>query len=283
MKTLARAHRLTTRRASKALLVLGIVGISGTYSLLSAQQKTSDPVAAKRQQAPYTLVVKLGAPTSVSIKGKDIKLTQLAADLSARLKAPVKLSPVLEGQKVTVNAADLTLETALQMLAPQVFIDYRVTGNDQTPVGIYLSGYNEPQPSPTAVVKGGSEAMLFEGDTEDGVDQSSEAAKKRLAESPLRVSLAGEKLTIKALKQPLVLVVLRVASELGIPVELRHEPTELVTTNIVGLPTEEAIQRLSPSITLYVRADLQRPERRLLRLVLMPPASQTQSSTAQHQ
>ncbi len=283
MKTLAWAHRKTTKRAGKVLLVLAIAAFSGSYNLITAQQKETDPIAANSEKKPYTLVVKLDAPTTVSIKGKDINLTELAADLATHLKAPVKLSKILEGQKVTVNASDLTLEATLQMLAPQVFIDYRVAENQQTPVAIYLSGYNEAQPSLTAVVKGGSEAMLFEGDTEDGVDQLSEAGKKRLEESPLRVSLAGEKLTIRARKQPLMLVVLRVGSELGIPVELRDEPAELVTTDIVSVPVEEAIQHLSAKIALYVRADLRRAERRLLRLVLMAQAEQTQQSTTEQQ
>ncbi len=277
MKTFGDVYGLATKTAFDVLLLLGIAIIAGAHNSLNAQQKGAE-VAAQKPKADYSLVVKAGPPTSVSIKAKEISLSRIAADLSTRLKAPVKLSPLLAEQKVSVNSSDLTLEMALQMLAPQVFIDYRVIDNVQTPIGIYLYGYNEPQPSFTEVVKGASEAILFEGDTEEGVEPTSAEAKKRIEESPLRISFDGNRLTVRARKQPLVLIVLRIGSELGVPVELRDEPAELVTTEIVGIPTEEAIQRLSSSIAMYVRADLQRLERRLLRLIIMPPANQTHSN-----
>lgn len=268
--------RLLINRAA-GLAVLFVLGLSVTTAL--AQQK-DQPAPAQKAKTQFKLTIKNGQITVLSLRAKDTKLSDIAADLSSRLKIPVVLSPVMQKQVVSLDFEDLNLEPAMQLLAPQVFIDYQVDMNQQRPLGIFLTGYNEPQPPTHAVVQGSTQALLIEGDTEDGVEPKTEEARKRLEEKPLRISLLNNNLTIHSKKQPLPLVLLKIGEELGIPVEIRDEPRELITTDIVNVPWEEALQRLSPNIRMYVRADLQRLDRRPLRLALMPSAQASQSSTS---
>jgi hypothetical protein len=118
--------------------------------------------------------------------------------------------------------------------------------------------------------------MLVEGDTEDGVEPKTEQEKKKQEEQPLRILFENNYLTVKAKHQPLSLVLLKIGDELGIPVEISYESPEIVDTVINKLPLEDAMRSLSPNIKLFVRADLQRAERRALRLVLAEPAKMTQ-------
>jgi hypothetical protein len=255
--------------AGAALILFPLVEVA-------AQQKA--PADSQKPKASFTLTTKKGPVTSFTLRSKEAKLPEITAELSKRLKVPVFLSPVMEKHLVSVDFSDLTLEPALQLLAPQVFIDYQVSSMQQVPLGIYLWGYNEVPPATNAVVPSSSQAMLIEGDTEDGVEPTTEEARKRLEEKPLRISMLNYNLTIRAKKQPLTLIVLKVGEELGVPVELRDEPRDEITTDIVGVPWEDAIQRLSPNIRIYVRADLMRLERRPLRMVLMAPTNESQTS-----
>ena len=64
-----------------------------------------------------------------------------------------------------------------------------------------------------------------------------------------------------------------IADVLGIPVDIKSDGTELVNTDIRATPAEDALRRLSPSVRLYVRVDVNLFERRLLRLAIAPPAA----------
>lgn len=254
------------------------IGLFVLFTLMPAAviAQESSPVKSENGRS-FSLRVESGDVIGISLKAKETALPEIAGALTRHLKIPVNLSSLMHKHKVSADFSDLSFEPALQLLAPQVFIDYRIEKGVQSPVAVYLYGHNEAQPPLNAEVRSASEAMLIEGDTEDGVEP---ADKNKTVESPLRISLENNRLTIKAKKQPLTFVVLRLGSDLSVPVELRDEPMELVNTNIVNVPWEEAIQRVSPQLTFFVRADLQRLERRLMRLVLMPPTQET-ASTAQ--
>ncbi len=224
--------------------------------------------AGKEQKQSYTLKVTNDQIIGISLKAQDAKLKDIAADLSRKLKIPVSVTPILEKHLVTTNFADLVLEPAMQMLAPQVFIDYEVDstpGAAPKPLGIFLQGYNERPPDETAVVRGTSDVMVIEGNTEDTPEKVDES------EQELKVTYEKGELTVKAKKQPLVVVLYGIANELGIPLEVKNEVTDLVTTNITKTSVESALQQLGPNIRLYLRADLQLGERRPLRLVLVGP------------
>ncbi len=194
-------------------------------------------------------------------------MTEIAADLAKLLDAPVSLGPTMQKQVITVEFADIPLEPAMRLLAPRVFMDYEIRAEAQPKVlGIFLVGQDDPDPAKDAIVQGSSQALLFEGNTE-------ETAEETVAEEPLQVDMDDDNLTIRSKKQPLVALVITIADVLGVPAEIKYESTEIVDTVIKNTPFEDAIPRLSPNIRLYVRADLTRSERTPLRLVLVQPVA----------
>jgi hypothetical protein len=228
--------------------------------------ETSEPP--KEQKPPFTLTVTNDQIIGISLKAHEAKLKEIASELARRLKIPVAVSPIMEKHLVTTNFSDLVLEPALQMLAPQVYIDYEVDstpGVQPRPLGIYLQGYNERPPSDTAVVRGNSDVMVIEGNTEDEPETPDKA------EQELIVTYQKGELSVKAKKQPLIVVLYGIANEIGVPLEVKNEVNDLVTTNITKTSVESALQQLGPNIRLYLRADLQLQERRPLRLVLVGP------------
>ena len=118
--------------------------------------------------------------------------------------------------------------------------------------------------------------MLIEGNTEDGVEPETEGEEKE--EKPLRIFFKDNLLTVKAKKQPLSLVLLKIGEQLGIPVDIQELNSSIVDTDISKLPVEDAVRQLSPNIRLFLRADLTRAERRALRLVLAEPPKTTQQN-----
>jgi hypothetical protein len=76
---------------------------------------------------------------------------------------------------------------------------------------------------------------------------------------------------VKAKKQPLALVLLKIGEELGIPVDIQAQNITIVDAEISKLPVEDVVRQLSPNIRLFVRVDLTRAEKRALRLVLAEP------------
>jgi len=267
------ARSIFARLALPIAISLTAAGVVAGQAAKPEPESTSAPkTAAKdlppgKDKLPFTLRVTDDQIIGISLKAKDVPLKQIATELSRRLKIPVLVTTIMEKHLVTTNFSDLVIEPALQMLAPQVFIDYEIDstpGKQPRPVGIYLQGYNEPPPSENAVVRGNSDVMVIEGDTEDNGTPSEKAD-----EDALKVSYEKGSLSVRAKKEPLVVILYGIANELGIPLEVRNEVTDLVTVNITKSSIEYALQQLGPNIRLYVRTDLQIQEKTPLRLVLV--------------
>lgn len=223
---------------------------------------------AKDPKLPFTLTVTNDQIIGVSLKAKDISLKAIAAELSKQLKIPVLLTPIIEKHVVTVDFSDLVVEPAMQMLAPQVYIDYEIDttpGKQPRPIAIYLQGYNERPPADNAVVKSNSDVIVIEGNTED------DGTAKEDEDEDLRITFDKGQLSVKSKKQPLVVVLYGIANQLGIPLEVKNEVMDPVTVNINKSSVEAALQELGPNIRLYLRADLMIGDRRPLRLVLVGP------------
>ena len=109
---------------------------------------------------------------------------------------------------------------------------------------------------------------MVEGNTEEGQGELPAPADD---ENPLRVHYEGSLLTVKARKQSLMTVLAKISSELGIPLEFKTESDEIVELDIDKMSVEDAVQRMSPNVRLYVRADLYRFHRAPFRLVLVAP------------
>ena len=245
---------------------------------MTSAQKPAKPAAAKPS---FVLTVKTRPILNISLKADKARISEVAQDLSKKLKTPVFLGPERQNELITVEFSELTLEPALQLMSPTVYVDYEIdTGSSGPPkaLGIYFYDANQGEPPLTAVVNGSSQSLLIEGNTEDGVAPATDEEKKKVEEEPLRVSYLNNSLTVKARKQPLPLVLLKIGEELGIPVDIQAQNIAIVDTDISKLPVEDAVRQLSPHIRLFLRADLTRGEKRALRLVLAEPPKTTQQN-----
>ena len=250
-----------------------------------AKPATAKPDQAKGQtptdveKPDFTLSVKTRPILNISLKAEKVKLVDVATALSKRLKIPVLVGPNLQKEVVSIEFSGLTLEPAMQLLASAVYIDYEIdtsAGVAPKPLGIFLYDSTSGEPPVTAVVQGSSQSMLIEGDTEDGVEPQTDEDKKRLEEQPLKIHFQNNILSVKAKKQPLAVVLLKIGEELGIPVDIQFESTDIIDTEISKLSVEDTVRKLSPNIRLFLRADLLHAERRALRLVLADPAKSAQ-------
>ena len=120
------------------------------------------------------------------------------------------------------------------------------------------------------MVRGNSDVMVNEGDTEDtGSDQ------KEKEEQELKVKYEKGLLSVNAKMQPLVVVLYAIANEMNIPLEVRNEVADPVNVSIAQTSVDSVLQQLGPNIRLYVRANLQLQERRPLRKVLVAPETKS--------
>ncbi len=253
------------------------VGLGNGLYIVSAQtqpepqQKQTEPAQKQAPKPDYSLRISTRDLITLSLRAEKAPVSKIASEMSKKLKIPVLLGRSVAAREVSADFKGLTLEPAMHLLAPAVYIDYEINrspGAQPQPVGIYLYGYDDAAPPINAIIPSSSEAILIEGNTEDGVEGSQPAEQPE--EQPLQVTYEKNALTVKAKKQVLSVVLYKIASELGIPFEMRADSTEVVDLDINKMPLEDAFLRLSPQVRLYVRADLQRMERRPFRMVLVP-------------
>jgi len=261
-------HR--TKLSIAFMLVFGSLAFGQAPKPASPSQKPEPPTEKQAKPGPqYSLRVATKDLISISLKAEKAPLAKIAAELSRKLKIPVLVSPSAQDHEVTANFADLTLEPALYSLAPQVYVDYEINhapGGQSRPIGIYLNGFEDPEPAVGAIVPAKSEVILIEGNTED--------VPEPVGDEPTKILYEQNSLTVTAKRQPLSVVLYKVAHELHIPFELKWETSELIDVDFNQLPLEEAIPRLSPHLRLFIRSNLQKFERRPFRLVLVrPPAA----------
>jgi hypothetical protein len=280
VKFAPRILRFNTRSVCLASLATIILS-GGIVSASALQQKPADPAAkpsvakpqAEKPRKNFTVRVSKAEPRLVTVKAEQASMSELAAELSSRLKVPVVLSDLVKKQKASIEFEGLTIEPAMKMLAPEVYVDYELSGDavaQPKPLAVYLYGYNEPPPPLNATVKSNSQTLMIEGNTEDGVDAPTESAKD---EKPLEIKYEKHLVSLQSKKQPLTAVLAELASTLGIPFELKYESKEIVDTSFSNFRLEDAIRRLSPNVRLYMRTDVQRTENVPLRIVLVAPSS----------
>lgn len=259
------------------LLGVILLGLGSLFTVRAQKPAGPAPKPAEQkstEQKPtdYSLRISTRDLISLSLKAEKAQLAKIASEMARKLKIPVMVGRSVQTREVTADFKGLTLEPAMHFLAPVVYIDYEINrspGAQPQPVGIYLYGYEDPAPPINAIIPNRAEAVLIEGNTEDGVEGAA-GTQPKPEEEPLKVVYESNALTVKAKKQVLSVVLYKIASELGIPFEMKADSTEVVDLDINNMPVEDAILRLSPQVRLYVRADLQRSERRPFRIVLVP-------------
>lgn len=241
----------------------------------AGKAETGKPDGAKPADKGFlSIKASKSTPMTLTIVAKDVKLTELAAELGRVIKAPVHLSPLMQKQRVTVELAGINLEGVLPQLAPQPYVDYELSGDGSQPrpLAVYLHALNERPPALAATVRGGSEAMLIEGHTEDGLG-TEEEQRKRDEENPLKVTYEQRQLSVRARRQPLMVVVAKIASEIGVPFEPKVMSDEPIDLDFKNFTLEQAVRAISPAVKLYYRSDLQTFQIQPLRLVLAAPST----------
>jgi hypothetical protein len=262
-------------------ITLTVVVCFALFTTALAQKPADTKQAQKDAKAklPYAIKIQKHPILNISVKAEKAKVSDVAQELSKQLKVPIFLGPERQNEIVTLEFSELTLEPALQLMSPNVYVDYEIdTGSGAPPkaLGIYFFDTNQGEPPVTSAITGSTQSMLIEGNTEDGVEPANDDAKKKLEEQPLRIEFKDNLLSVKSKKQPLALVLLKIGEELGIPVDIQEQNAAVVDAEISKLPVEYVVRQLSPHIRLYLRADLTRAERRALRLVLAEPPKATQ-------
>lgn len=255
-----------------------------TVSAFAPAADAQQPARPAAQATPakatpgFTLRMSKSAPHTFTLKAKNAQVSAIAQALSKRLGAPVQLSPLMAKQTITIELEGVSLEGVLRVLAPQPFVDYVASGNDPQPkvLGVYLQALNERPPALNETIKNSVDTLLIEGDTEEGTEEYER--KRRERAEPLRVSFQNNRLSVHAEKQPLSVVLYKVASELGVPFELGNDPNEVIDADFVDYPVDQAMRTLSPSVRLYYRADLLNFENTPIRITLS--AAQTSPATA---
>jgi type II secretory pathway component GspD/PulD (secretin) len=236
---------LSVLRVSSGLLAAIVVGVTLMGSPAAAQTTAAN---SKAPAPTFRVRVKQNGAYFVTVRAKDIPLTQVAAELSSRLKAPVVLSRVMSKQKVTLDFQDLPLETALRLMAPLPYIHYELRGSEP-PVcrEVFLNAYNEP--APVAKLDNKSASFVMMGDTESTGDSK---------DDPLRVSYRNERLSITVKKQPITAVLDRIASVLGVNFTMKEDSAETIDLDFKEASLEDAMSYFPASVHLHVRKDLQR-------------------------
>jgi len=268
-----RRRVLTAVGCAFALALMSATVFAGQGAGAAQKPGGSGQAATKTPAKAWSVRMSKDVPYTFTVKAKETALSEITSELSRLLKVPVNVSPLMAKQKVSVDFGGLNLEATLRMLAPHPFIDYVAGGegaNEPKPLAIYLQAVNERPPLLTATVRG-PEAILIEGDTEEGM----EGAAKKEEEEPVRISWANNQLSVRARKQPLSVVLYKIATEVGVPFELKHDTSEMVDVEFQNYPLDQAFRSLSPGVRFYYRIDLQTFQVQPLRLALMSPVAAT--------
>lgn len=251
-----------SRVASSVLAVLlsvqGMVASVDAAPRIVSTQTREEPARGK-----YTLRITNQGVTEITLNASQASVSEITADLSKRLGVPLFVGPALSKETVSANFLQLQLEPALSALAPRVLIDYEIRqGMQPAPKGIYLLGMNDPEPEINAVIRGAGQGLFIEGNTEDPAQTSADAA--------LQVHGDKNRLTVISKRQPLAVVLSAIGQQLNVPAEVEYDAADLVDADVTDRPAEDVIPALSPKIRVYLRVDVNRFEKTLLRLVVVP-------------
>ena len=118
-----------------------------------SQEPTAPKPSVKEKPAAkprFTLAVKTRPILNLSLKAEKAKMSEVAHELSQRLKIPVFLGPERQKESISIEFSELTLEPALQLMSPTVYVDYELDTGSTNPakaLGIYFFDLNQGEPS----------------------------------------------------------------------------------------------------------------------------------------
>ena len=99
------AVRVTTLSLAAALVLFAFVAVSAQTenAATPALQPAANKSQPKESKAPFTLRVTNDQIIGISLKAQDVKLKEIAAELSRRLKIPILMTPIVEKHAITTN------------------------------------------------------------------------------------------------------------------------------------------------------------------------------------
>ncbi len=266
----------------KSIIYSGLLGSALFISTAQAQtveSKAETPVASAavsstaqaKKETPWQLRISKDGFTLIQLAAKDAPLTEVAKDLSQQLGVPVRLSSLMEKQRVNAELEDASVETAMRSLAPQVYLDEIVNLQDASQrevLAVYLNGVNEASPARLASLKEQSETMLFVGN----IDEEGKPAASP-EENPLQVTSNRQLLTVRARRQPVAVVLYEIAQQLGLSFELRDPDNQgghqLVDLDLQDQRLEDVLRQLPVPVQLMRRMNLSQGESEPLRIILL--------------
>lgn len=267
------ASRRALALAAIGFLALLLCPLGAARAAQTAGAEQADAKAKAEKKGALSVRMSKSVPPTFTVKAEEARVADVANEFGRLLKTAVNVSPGMEKRLVSLDFKGLAVEPALRTLAPKTYVDYEMGGDMAQPklLAIYFYSQSETPPMNSVALDNNNQAILIEGHTEEGTEEYEKELAKE--EQFLKISWAGNQLSILARKQPLNVVLYKIASELGIPFDMRHDSTEMVDVDIKNSPLDQAIRSLSPSARLYFRSDLQSLEQRPLRIALVAPAA----------
>lgn len=258
------------RVGALSCLALAFAAPSASAQKASTPAPRKGAAAAAQTQKAWSVKMSKSAPHTFTVKAADAKLPEVAAEISRLAEVPITLSPLMQKQRVSLDFGGLNIDATLRMLAPQAVVDYEMGGGEPQPraLAVYLQGLNERPPAPGPEMRGSSQAILIEGDTEEGTEREA-----KQEEEPLTVTYSNSQLSVRARRQPLSAVLYRIATEVGVPFDLRYDSQQIIDVEFDNQPIDQAVRSLSPEVRFYYRQDLQTYQIQPLRLALLSPAA----------
>lgn len=242
-------------------------GLSAQNENSSKNQTNSDKYKPKNKPEKLEVSVERLDDNSqqFTIRAENGDVGILARQLSKELSVPFVLSPLVQSQKINLDIESFPLEMALREIAPHPRIDYIISQKAKgvpQPAAIYLSGYNEKEPLIEKSLQNKSMAIVFEGDTESTETDSPDRY--------LKVSIdENGKLNVSARRQSVSYILSEIAQAAGLNFDLRYDSDELIDIEIRNESLPEALTRVSPFVTVYLRKDLLTGNTSILKVALV--------------
>jgi hypothetical protein len=129
-----------------------------------------------------------------------------------------------------------------------------------------LYAHNEPPPLGSKNASSNQQVLVFDGDTE--IDPDEYDKKRESDESLLLIKFVSERFSLRARRQPAVLVAGKIAEQLSVPVSLLKETRDVVDVDLKDLYFEDFFQRLPPSIKLKYRRYLHSSQTQFVEIII---------------
>lgn len=222
---------------------------------------TPEPTTFKLTVTPQRLAI---------LSAEKARASDIGLSIEKQIKVPVRMSPLVARQMITLKLDRVPLEQLLHALAPQVYVDYEVRWDRPAEdwVAIELTGFNEREPNTPVEQKA---FLVLAGNTEDDTvtedtmarDQAAKDEEKLRKDPPregpvLDVSVKDGLVSIRARKQMVTAILLDVASKAGMGFETRGQLDEaFIDLDVRGLPVEQLPATLArPNFGVLMRRNV---------------------------